>query len=76
MLNIKTFFNGSIKLINSQLFKDSRGYFTESYNYNFFLEKILMFQINLFRIIYLFLEKKIRSGNAFTIAAFFPVKIS
>ena len=35
MLNVKTFFNGSIKLINSQLFKDSRGYFTESYNYNF-----------------------------------------
>ena len=36
MLNIKTFFDGSIKLINMKLFKDSRGYFTESYNYNFF----------------------------------------
>ena len=36
MLNIKTFFDGSIKLINMKLFKDSRGYFTESYNYIFF----------------------------------------
>ena len=33
---IKNFFNGSIKLITPKIHIDNRGYFTESYNLNFY----------------------------------------
>ena len=36
---MKTFFNGSIKLITPEVFKDNRGHFSEVYNYKFYKEK-------------------------------------
>ena len=36
---MKTFFNGSIKLITPEVFKDNRGHFSEVYNYEIYKKK-------------------------------------
>ena len=63
-----------LNLINMKLFKDSRGYFTESYNYNFF-KKNFKQKIDLFRITYLFLEKNTIRGMHLQLPPFSQSKL-